>query len=80
MIWFEFFFVYFSCILVGNWFFLIVVEKNHIWFDFIVCALQASPTACCGTQLLKPQARGLSRINCLEVVSRLPESFSARER
>ena len=72
MIWFELLFVDFSCVLVGDRFFLIVVEKNNIWFDFIVCALQAGPTACCGTQLLKPQARGLSRINCLEVVSRLP--------
>ena len=71
MMWFELLFVDCSCVLVGDRFFLIVVEQNHIWFDFIVCALQAVSEACCGTQLLKPQALGLSRINCLEVVSRL---------
>ena len=42
-----------------------------MWFDFVVCASQAASTACCGRQLLKLQAQGLSHINCLELVSQL---------
>ena len=46
MIWFELSFVDFSGVLVGDRIFLIVVEKNHLWFDFIVfvrCRLLPQP-------------------------------------